>query len=198
MTVSFLLVLNFHLNLCRFPWLLWVFKWPHSVLASSPNPCGTFELLEERHPTQRKYPMNEVKWSEVAQSCPTLCDPMDYSLTGSSVHGILQARILEWVATSFSRGSSLPKYQTWVSHIGGRHFNLWATQRKYPMNISHENSMNQYTEPWLRTLEYCTICIILQGTPESCIVAMLVSWLSLLLGHHHLFVHLFILPINIH
>ena len=40
------------------------------------------------------------------QSCPTLCDPMDYSLPGSSVHGILQARILEWVAMSSSRGSS--------------------------------------------------------------------------------------------
>ena len=44
--------------------------------------------------------------SEVPQSCPTLCDPMDYSLPGSSVHGIFQARVLEWVAISFSRGSS--------------------------------------------------------------------------------------------
>ena len=44
----------------------------------------------------------------VAQLCPTLCDPMDCSLPGSSVHGILQARILEWVANSFSRGSSPP------------------------------------------------------------------------------------------
>ena len=40
--------------------------------------------------------------SEVAQSCPTLCDPMDYSLPGSSVHGIFQARVLEWVAIAFS------------------------------------------------------------------------------------------------
>ena len=47
--------------------------------------------------------------SEVAQSCPTLRDPMDYSQLGSSVHGILQARILEWVAISFSRGSSRPR-----------------------------------------------------------------------------------------
>ena len=44
-----------------------------------------------------------MKWSEVAQLCPTLCDPMDCSLLRSSVHGILQARILEWVAISFSR-----------------------------------------------------------------------------------------------
>ena len=43
---------------------------------------------------------------EVVQSCLTLCDPMDCSLSGSSVHGILQARILEWVAVPFSRGSS--------------------------------------------------------------------------------------------
>ena len=69
-----------------------------------------------------------IKWSEVAQLCPTLCDPMDYSLPGSSVRGILQARILEWVATSFSRGSSRSRDQTRVSCIAGRHFNLWATR----------------------------------------------------------------------
>ena len=67
-------------------------------------------------------------WSEVAQSCLTLCDPMDSSLPGFSVHGILQARILEWVTISFSRGSSWPRDRTWVSHIGGRCFNLWATR----------------------------------------------------------------------
>ena len=45
---------------------------------------------------------------QVTQSCPTLCDPMDYSLTGSSVYGILQVRILEWVAVPFSKGSFQP------------------------------------------------------------------------------------------
>ena len=68
------------------------------------------------------------KWSEVAQSCPTLCDPVDCSPPGSSVHGILQARILEWVAISFSRGSFWPTDRTQISHIAGRHFNLWATR----------------------------------------------------------------------
>ena len=48
-------------------------------------------------------------------SCSTLCNPMDCSLQGSSVHGILQARILEWVAISFSRGSFCPRDQTCVS-----------------------------------------------------------------------------------
>ena len=60
--------------------------------------------------------------SEVAQSCPTLCDPIDWGLPGSSIHGILQARILEWVAISFSRGSSGPRDHTQVSCIGSRSF----------------------------------------------------------------------------
>ena len=65
---------------------------------------------------------------KVAQSCPTLCNSMDCSLPGSSLHGILQARVLEWVAISFSWGSSWPRDQTQVSRIPGRHFNLWATR----------------------------------------------------------------------
>ena len=63
---------------------------------------------------------------EVAQSCPTLCDPVDCNLLDFSVRGILQARILEWIAISFSRGSSRPRDRTQVSRIGGRRFNLWA------------------------------------------------------------------------
>ena len=66
--------------------------------------------------------------SEVTQSCPTLCDPMDCSLPGSSVHGIFQARIVEWVAISFSRRSSQPRDGTWVSRIVGRRFTVWATR----------------------------------------------------------------------
>ena len=66
--------------------------------------------------------------SEVAQLCQTLCDPMDCSLPGSSTRGILQARVLEWVAVSFSRRSSQPRDQTWVSLIAGRHFTIWATR----------------------------------------------------------------------
>ena len=54
----------------------------------------------------------------VSKSCPALCDSTDYSLPGSSVRGIFQARILEWVATSYSKGSSQPRDQTWISCIG--------------------------------------------------------------------------------
>ena len=64
--------------------------------------------------------------SEVAQSCLTLCDPVDCSSPGSSVHGVLQASKLEWVAISFSRGSSWPRDWTQVSRIADRRFNLWA------------------------------------------------------------------------
>ena len=56
----------------------------------------------------------------------TLCDPMDCTLPGSSVHRILQAGILEWVAIPFSRGSSQPENQTQVSCIAGRFFTIWA------------------------------------------------------------------------
>ena len=69
--------------------------------------------------------MNLDYWSEVkvAQLCLTLCNPMDYT-----VPGILQARILEWVAFPFSGGSSQPRDQTQVSHIAGGFFTDWGTR----------------------------------------------------------------------
>ena len=67
-----------------------------------------------------------VYWSEVkvTQLCPTLCDPMNYT-----VHGVFQARILEWVAFPFSKGSYQPRYRTQVSLIAGRFFTIWATRK---------------------------------------------------------------------
>ena len=100
--------------------------------------------------------------SEVAQSCPTLCNPVDCSPPGSSVHGILQARILEWVAISFSRGSSWPRDRTQVSCIAGRRFNLWATREaqdgikqglKPPSSICVE-----YLSPALHFQSVCVPC----------------------------------------
>ena len=64
----------------------------------------------------------------VTRMCPTLCDPMDCSPPSSSVHGILQARILEWVVIPFSRGSSQPRDRTHVSSISGRFFTIRATR----------------------------------------------------------------------
>ena len=65
-------------------------------------------LMAESEEELKSLLMKVKSESEVAQSCPTLHDPMDCSLLGSSLHGILQARILEWVAVSFFRGSSQP------------------------------------------------------------------------------------------
>ena len=63
----------------------------------------------------KKWMETSMDWSEVAQSCPTLCDSMDCSPPGSSIHEILQAKILEWVAISFSKGSSQARDQKPVS-----------------------------------------------------------------------------------
>ena len=64
------------------------------------------------------------KESEVVQPSPTLCNPMDCSLPGSSIRGIFQAKVLEWVAISFSRGSSQPRDGTRVAHVVGRRFTV--------------------------------------------------------------------------
>ena len=71
------------------------------------------------------------------QLCPPLCNPQDCSPPGSSVHGILQERILEWVAISFSRGSSQLRDQTWVSCIAGRFFTIWATREALASHIPY-------------------------------------------------------------
>ena len=66
---------------------------------------------------------------------------MDCSLSGSSLHGILQARVLEWVAISFFRESSQPRDWTWVSHIPSKHINLWATREALKFSKPAFNSM---------------------------------------------------------
>ena len=89
-------------------------------------------------------PLPKISWSYIHEFIPRLysvpsvyvcqslgrvqlCDPMDCSTPGSSVHGILQARILQWIAIAFSRGSFWPRDQTQVSHITGKFFTIWVT-----------------------------------------------------------------------
>ena len=74
----------------------------------------------------------------VTYSCPTLCNTMDSSPPSSSVHGILQARIMEWLAIPFSRGSSQPRDWTQVSCITGRFFTIWATWKS--LNYTHTHT----------------------------------------------------------
>ena len=83
----------------------------------------------------------------VAQSCPTLCDPMDCSPPGSSVHEIFQARILEWVAISFSRGSSQPRDRTRVSCTAGFKVS-WKTCQ------IGEGTMVTSLFAWFQSLQY--------------------------------------------
>ena len=78
------------------------------------------KVPEETVVSQNCY-SSEIVEVKFTQSCPTLCDPVDYT-----VHGILQARVLEWVAFPFSRGSSQPRNQTQVSAIAGGFFTTWA------------------------------------------------------------------------
>ena len=98
---------------CRFnPWvgkILWRRKWQHTPVFLPGKSYGQRSLAG----------YSQVK---VTQLCLTLCDTMDCSLPGSSIHGIFQARVLEWVAISFSRGSSRPRDWTQVSRIVGRRF----------------------------------------------------------------------------
>ena len=101
----------------------WFMIWSnYLVLAFNPlhSVCGN------NQPSHHFFLWSEVKWNEVAQLCLTVCDPMDCSLPGSSVHGIIQVRVLEWVAISLSRGSSRPRDWIRVSSIVGRHFTIWT------------------------------------------------------------------------
>ena len=91
---------------------------------------------------QQAASVSSVSESEIAQLCPTLFDPVDCSLPGSSIHGIVQARILEWVAISFSRGSSQLGDWTRVSCIAGRHFNLWATRETLVLSLLQPKLMS--------------------------------------------------------
>ena len=90
----------------------------------------------------------------VAQLCLTLSYPMDCSPPGSSVHGTLHVRILEWVAILFSRGSSWPRDWAWVSCIAGRFFTIWATREAHLYKWKHTIETQTY-----HTLVYQTALI---------------------------------------
>ena len=101
----------------------------------------------------------------VAKSCLTLCNCMGCRPPGSSVHGISQARILEWVAMSFSRGSSLPRGQTQVSCTAGRIFTGWARREGIYIKINKCNFNNNF---YLHNMLLSNSMILLSSKqPES-------------------------------
>ena len=87
--------------------------------------------------------------AKVAQCCLTLCDPKDYT-----VHGILQARILEWVAFPFSRGSSQPRDPTQVTCIAGGFFTRWATREVLCVHHTHTHTHTYRLPRWLSGKEF--------------------------------------------
>ena len=115
----------------------------HSFLLSSDYVIRIILVLGMTQWTRQRFGSHEVcgrltyklmstfqKLVKVVQSCLTLCDPMGYT-----VHGILQGRILEWVAFPFSRGSSQPRDRTQVSCIAGRFFISWATVKPWSTRV---------------------------------------------------------------
>ena len=83
----------------------------------------------------------------VTQSCPTLCNLMDYT-----VHGLLQTVMLEWVAFPFSRGSSQPRDQTQIFHMAGGFFTSWASREALPMP-----TLNQLHALWEQMPHFLTL-----------------------------------------
>ena len=102
------------------------FLWPVYVWRT---PLNSLKISKLRKLTVLRF--QSAVLGLAAQSCLTLCNPMDCSPPGSSVHAILQARIWECVARSSSRGSSWPRDRTQASHIVGRFFSVWVTREDF-------------------------------------------------------------------
>ena len=99
----------------------------------------------------------------VTQSCLTLCDCVDCSLPGSSVHGILQTGKLEWVAIPFSRGLSQPGAQIWISCIAGRFFTVWATGTVWNKSNQCPRDMEKSRRPTEICLPACYFFFFVQS-----------------------------------
>ena len=114
---------------------------------------------------------------------PTLHNPMDCNLPGSSVHGISQARILEWVTILFSRGSSWPRDQTWDSCIAGRFFTLWTT-REALFNIEPVSSVQSLSHVWLFAAPWTAACQSSLSITNSQSLLKLISIESVMPSNH--------------
>ena len=102
------------------------------------------------------------------QLCLTLCDTMDHSPSGSSLHGILQARTLEWVAIPYSKGSSWARDGPWVCYIAGRFFAIWTTREAhliYPLAV-----WETWFYPWIEKIPWRRewLSHIYNGSKKSC------------------------------
>ena len=131
----------------------------HSICWNSFSYCPLIPHIKIKNITgtalQDEYPTSFLKM-KVAQSCLTLCNPMDYT-----VRGILQVRILEWVAFPFPRGSSQLRDRTQVSRIAGGFFTSWATREAIPFEVQE---FIQYSKKKKKKSFVCTCCQTGNGT----------------------------------
>ena len=125
-----------------------------------------------------------MKWCVYVCVCQwrsTLSNPTDCSLPGSSVHGILQAGILEWIATPFSRGSSRPRFWTLVSCIAGGFFTV----------VAFNNCFCSSCSPFIFPFSFWKppkACLLIQCAWSSCGKAVVkISWLYWIASHHILY-----------
>ena len=107
------------------------------------------------HGIQESFQAPVYKPAKSLQSCLTLWNPMDYRLSGSSVHGILQARTLEWIVMPLTRGSSWPRDQTWISCVSCTAGNS--------LLLSHQESTSRFL-----SLVWSLSCVRLFVTPMDC------------------------------
>ena len=126
-----------------------------------------------------------MQWKmKAAQSCLTLCNPMDCSLPDSSVHEILQARILEWVAIPFSGGIFPTRDQTHVYCIAGGFFTVWATKEfRQPLKAEKDKKKNSPLE-LLEGTRFNKTLILVEWDPVKCLkpwwgTSLVVQWLTL-------------------
>ena len=143
---------NLFSHLGRFSWFWILFPLPVFQQKEWAKVIGhdTQEHKWEKSTIWWKSLMEHQRTGTQGWGCLTLCDPTDCSLPGSSVHGVLQARILECVVIPFSRGSSQLRDRTWVFHIAGRFFTGWATRGG---GTSLRNSWAKWEGPW----EWCPL-----------------------------------------
>ena len=119
------------------------------------NVCGSFRWTAKGLSPTYICIHRKGREREVTQACPALCNPMNCSLPGSSIHGVFQARVLEWVAIAFSRRSSWLRDWTRASRIVGRRFTIWATREVY-VSIADCSLIKGV---WLRKNTYTGICV---------------------------------------
>ena len=125
-------------------------KYPQSLCVFQKPLCFR-EPLSLHHLLPASLSQDSECWALVAESCPSLCDRVDRSPPGSSVRGILQARIREWVAMPSSRGSSRPRDRTRVSHTAGGLFTLWVTREAHVVWACYTSKMHF----WASSLRDC-------------------------------------------